>query len=784
MSRGYEPISDEIDSEDGLTDYVNGGHYPGRQEYAEAELALYDDTKAIAHRHRIWQRASLKCCFATSFLFLFGTLSVIAMYFFFYDPIMSPLKVYDHVVVGSGPAGSIVARRLADAGKEVLLLEAGGPSTASLGGTDSFDGPLTRFDIPSFWSSLADFSEYHWGGFGTPGIIAGKVLGGSGVENAMLYVRCTSLDVKRWNMTQEWSWESMLDVYLTLEDYCPPSSLSTPDTSSNAYHTVVSPSVVDDSERMVNARPNEIDPVARPFIEAATEFGISRTNDFNAPNGREGVGFFNFNIRGGVRDSVAGRFLAPMLSGRFPLSTTGVSSSTHGGAYQQNTDPADSEYANFDIAIKATVQKLRLSGGGRRNVIRCEQVDKGVADGAFQQEDDSLYAEYLRRVEGMSLLTWVKNFFGGTSLAHNPVPRAFAVTFSQKGVEKTVFLKKPKVSIDPQSGETLPVLGPSVILAAGALGSPKILMNSGIGPVSVLQQAGICARVSSPQVGRNLYDHPTLGMVLSIKPGISAQYPDAYELLSKWGEYTNKTKEWRSVSVKCPQRSGDAANASLSGFDLLSSPGISSGAFITSPYAKGRSKAIGLGKETQPDIQLTVFPTMSEPHMYLIEKYQKKHYTDSNSYTNSKNMLITVSLLDPIGWHVLELNNSSPVEGSVLFNLPEGQSSYLHPLDVKRLAWGVQQVRGILSSSSMSSVVSEELSPGRAVVSDVLDEWIEANVFPNSHWVGSLRMGPSQLGAAQSPHSWQTDILDSVLDERLRVRGVTGVYVAGFRYLI
>ncbi|QRW04596.1 GMC oxidoreductase [Ceratobasidium sp. AG-Ba] len=46
------------------------------------------------------------------------------------------VEAYDYIVVGAGPTGIVAAERFAEAGKKVLLIERGGPSTAETGGTD------------------------------------------------------------------------------------------------------------------------------------------------------------------------------------------------------------------------------------------------------------------------------------------------------------------------------------------------------------------------------------------------------------------------------------------------------------------------------------------------------------------------------------------------------------------------------------------------------------------------------------------------------------------------
>lgn len=72
-----------------------------------------------------------------------------------------------------------------------------------------------------------------------------------------------------------------------------------------------------------------------------------------------------------------------------------------------------------------------------------------------------------------------------------------------------------------------------VILCAGAIGSPQILLRSGIGPADELTDLNIKARVDLPGVGRNLHDHLLSGgnVYLSKQPVPPTEYQHSESLL-------------------------------------------------------------------------------------------------------------------------------------------------------------------------------------------------------------------------------------------------------------
>ena len=124
---------------------------------------------------------------------------------------------FDHVVVGAGSAGCAIARRLVDAGRSVALVEAGGRDD-----NPAIHDPGRAWEL---WNSEVDYAyttepQVHAAGT-TVFWPRGKVLGGSGSLNGMIYVRGHHVDYDNWahNGAAGWSYDEVLPYFRRSEDF-------------------------------------------------------------------------------------------------------------------------------------------------------------------------------------------------------------------------------------------------------------------------------------------------------------------------------------------------------------------------------------------------------------------------------------------------------------------------------------------------------------------------------------------------------------------------------------
>jgi choline dehydrogenase-like flavoprotein len=299
---------------------------------------------------------------------------------------------YDYIIVGAGSAGCVLANRLsADAGRRVLLLEAGGRDN------------WIWYHIPVGYLFAIGNPRSDWmfrtepeAGLNGRSLAypRGKVIGGSSAINAMIYMRGQAADYDHWRQLglAGWSWSDVLPFFKQHEDHF---------LGASDHHAV-------GGEWRIE-HPRVRWDLLEAFRAAAAEAGIAPIPDFNCGD-NEGSCYFHVNQRRGRRWSAARGFLKPVLGrGNLRLET--------------------------GVLVEAVVLDRRRPVGVR-----------------FRRDGETVTA----RCRG------------------------------------------------------------EVILAAGAIGSPQILMLSGIGQGAELQQHGIAPMIERAGIGGNLQDHLQLRLIYEV----------------------------------------------------------------------------------------------------------------------------------------------------------------------------------------------------------------------------------------------------------------------------
>jgi len=206
---------------------------------------------------------------------------------------MTVAENYDFVVVGAGSAGCVVANRLSESGKfRVLLLEAGGRDRnpwihIPLGTGKVFNNPRLNWRYESEPEpALGGRVLYQ---------PRGKVLGGTGSINGMIYCRGNRSDYDQWHARglSGWRYDDVLPFFRKAEDQ---------QRGEDRYHGVGGPLSV--------SGPASRHPLADAFIASAADLGIAMNADFNGAT-QDGAGYFQYTIKNGRRSSPATAYLRP-----------------------------------------------------------------------------------------------------------------------------------------------------------------------------------------------------------------------------------------------------------------------------------------------------------------------------------------------------------------------------------------------------------------------------------------------------------------------------------------
>lgn len=473
---------------------------------------------------------------------------------------------FDHVIVGAGSAGCVVAHRLVSAGRRVLLLEAG----------PSDDNRFIR--IPATFVRVIG-SARTWVYETTPQAAAngramyipqGRTLGGSSSVNAMVYIRGQAADYDDWAAAgcKGWAWSDVLPYFRKAEAN---------QRLSGGLHGTEGPLQVSDTRYR--------HPLSLAFVKAAQECGHSYNHDFNGSE-QGGVGFYQTTTFEGERASTAATYLKAILNN--PLLT---------------------------VITGADVQRL-------------------------------LFEE--RRASGV-----VYRLADGTE--HQAQARH------------------------------------EMVVCAGALATPKLLMLSGVGPGGHLQDLGIPVVHDQPSVGRNFHDHLEV-----------AVYGRCRDPISLLGNDKGLTALRHGLQWTC-FRTG-----------LLTSNVVESGGFFDTT-GSGRA-----------DVQFHVLPV-------LVGDVDRQPLEGHGISLNP-------CCLRPRSRGTVTLRSADPADKALI------DARFLsEQADVDTLMRGVQLARRILRAPSLAKLIDAELAPSSAPLlsDDALESHVRRHAKTVYHPAGTCRMGTS-----------------------------------------
>lgn len=481
---------------------------------------------------------------------------------------------FDYIVVGAGSSGAAVAARLGEAAdRTTCVIEAGGPDSHPF------------IHIPSFVAAAIGREATNWR-FKTvpqPGMAGrevpvprGKVLGGSGAINGMVYFRGHPTDYDDWADAgcAGWSYAEVLPYFTRTEN--------NEDYPESVFHGVGGPVNV----KLVE-NPNALN---YAFMDALASLQFPACPDFNGPD-PEGYGRRQGLIRDGQRESTAKAMLRPAL-------------------------------ARGNIHVQTDAQVARVLVEDKRAV----------------------------------------------------------------GAELT-------------DGRTIRARR-EVVLSAGTVQTPQILMLSGIGPAAHLKEVGIEVVLDSPGVGENYHDHLASPMHMETD------------------DWTSYGWSWKTVPRNL---------------------------WCTLQYALTRKGPLA-GNVFESVAFLRTDPSLDRPDVQFVFQPAKRLTNPKIPFPIGHGYAISPVALYPKSRGTVRLGSPDPATPPLIDpHLLE------HPDDIKPLIRALRIARAAFASEAFAEYEAVEVAPGSDCQSDEqFDAYIRETGYTVHHPVGTCRMG-SDAGAVVDP---------------------------------
>lgn len=287
--------------------------------------------------------------------------------------------------------------------------------------------------------------------------------------------------------------------------------------------------------------------------------------------------------------------------------------------------------------------------------------------------------------------------FSSFSAFVRPILSRKNLTILKQTEVKRLALSGPEITgvvIGDDGGEKTITCRREVVLSAGAINSPALLLRSGIGPKNELAELGIDCVVDLPGVGKNLRDHID-GMI------------------------TVRSKSTRTLGLSLPNMPAMLAAPFKYLFarkGMLSTNYVEAGGFAKTRYA-----------DDLADIQFHFVPGYRSHRGRLVEY--------GHGYA------IHTCVLRPKSVGELTLSRRGKD-----FDIAIDNQFFSDPQDAKTLVEGIKVARSILNAPEFEDLNGDEILPGRHVqTDDEILEYLRAEALTVYHPVGTCKMGTDDM---------------------------------------
>jgi choline dehydrogenase len=264
-----------------------------------------------------------------------------------------------------------------------------------------------------------------------------------------------------------------------------------------------------------------------------------------------------------------------------------------------------------------------------------------------------------------------------------------------------------------------------IILSAGALETPKILMLSGVGPSEHLRAFGIPVVADRPSIGDGLHDHPNVPVFFKAKAEIDCFYPQVYSFYR-----TNEDSD-------LPKSQSDTCYV-----------------YWPAPSAMRQMMQRMLPPMVVPN-------SLYGPRSRQLVRNLVGAAFQIGAIRRFADQLFGIILIlgKPKSRGRLRLESADArAQASI------DPAYYSHPEDLDTMVKGVRIARAIGESNGLAQWKVRELMPGKRVNSDEsIAKYVRKNTITTYHFAGTCSMGTRELDA---------------VDPQLRLRGVSGLRIA------